>query len=130
MRACVLADLRDFGQAVDQAVEIEACAADDAHRAASILRFTQVGQGGAQPFTGRPGHVGRQVPVKHMIGARQIRRIRPRRQDRHIGIELHRIGIEDQAVGSIGPLQRLGRFPGCRRPGQQIDRSGFRHFTL
>src|SRR6185437_10586040 len=109
-------DLRHRRQANRQRLEIKPGAADQNRHTVLALRLLKHGREIAQPLAGGIVHAGIDMAVKPVRNARLVPRRRPRGNDAQIAIDLHRVGIDDDAAGSLGKLERQRRLAARGRP--------------
>ena len=106
---------RNVGEAFGQRAEIEPGAADEQERPGASLRFSENFARALEP-----------APDREILGAvdlaeQPVRRLplfglaRARREHPQIAIDLHRVGVDDDAAEPLGESKRDGRLAARRR---------------
>jgi hypothetical protein len=120
-RLSVGADLgghgRNFGQALQQRLQIEPGAADDDRQPAGAPGGVDLGLRQPEPPSSRTALRRRIYSEKPMRDPRLVRRRRPGGQHPQLAVDLHAVGIDDDAVERLRRLECQRRLAAAGRPG-------------
>ena len=115
MGAHVGVDRRHRREALQQHLEIEPGAADDDGHAARCSRARAIARGRIRGIApGRIGLAAADEAVERMRRPRLLLGRRPRREDAQLAIDLHAVGIDDDAAEPARPA--AAQAPTCRWP--------------
>jgi hypothetical protein len=117
--ADIARDRRDDGEALGERAQVEAGAADHDRPLAPGARGVEHARDLAQPGADRIRHLGRNVSVEGMRRPGERRRVGTRAEHAPALVDLERVGIDDDAVVTLGERERDGGLAARGRPGDQ-----------
>src|SRR5581483_10954595 len=115
-------DRRDGGETFGQRLEVEPGSADEDRGPASPPGLVERSAGLGEPCAGRVARCRGYVPVEPVRNPRLVFEGRPRGQHAQLAVDLHRIGVDDDAAALCREFQRQPRLAAGSRPGYQHHR--------